>query len=155
MNSSHEFRYLGCWKWLNGVISAHSACGYVPCWGGIRQSDSGTYWEKVRFSWLLGSGRAHACGAKLSRSWVLFPPGARLFSSLSIPQSLIRSLKKAQHYWFTSQNIDAKGEISIICTGLRKNIFSWLSLSALIGGLFQWQLCLSCIFNNFKVDSSD
>ena len=56
MNSSHEFRYLGCWKWLNGVISAHSACGYVPCWGGIRQSDSGTYWGKVRFSWLLGSG---------------------------------------------------------------------------------------------------
>ena len=56
MNSSHEFRYLGCWKCLNGIISAHSACGYVPCWGGIRQSDSGTYWEKVRFSWLLGSG---------------------------------------------------------------------------------------------------
>ena len=101
MNSSHEFRYLGCWKWLNGIISAHSACGYVPCWGGIRQSDSGTYGEKVRFSWLLGSGRAHAYRAKLSRSWVLFPPGAGLFSSLSILQSLIRSLKKVQHYWFS------------------------------------------------------
>ena len=34
----------------------------------------------------LGNGRAHAYGAKLLRSWVWFPPGASLFSSLSIPQ---------------------------------------------------------------------
>ena len=38
---------------------------------------------------LLHIGRAHACRAKLLRSWVRIPPGAGLFSSLLYPISSV------------------------------------------------------------------
>ena len=44
---------------------------------------------------LQHSSRAHACGAKLLRSWVRFPPGAELFSSSILSNvSFHRSLKE-------------------------------------------------------------